>query len=410
MDSSAAPDSSKPKLEALRIERTPLRTRRRRRWPYVLVALLLIALAMGFWLSANKPIEVETTSVTLAYPSQSAVLLSATGYAVPQRKAAVASKATGRLEWLGVEEGSRVKAGEVIARLESDDVSAGRDRAAATLRVAEAGLRQAEAERFEAAREFRRAQQLVARNFVSKASLDQADARLRSSEAAVASARAQISVSQAALREAEVARNSTLIRAPFDGVILNKQANVGDVITPFAAAADSKGAVVTMADLATLEIEADVSESSLGKVHVGQPCEIELDAIPNRRFLGEVARIVPTVDRAKATVLAKIRFVEKDPRILPDMSAKVSFLSRSLQASERQPLLAVDAAALTERDGRTLVFRVQGDEVRAVAVTPGRELGNLRAINAKLNAGDKVVMNPDPALKDGSKIRTGTTK
>lgn len=406
----STPESTKPKLEALRIERTPVRARRRRRWPYVVGALLIVALAGGFWLRTAQPLEVETTSVTLAYPSQSAIVLSATGYAVPQRKAAVASKATGRLEWLGVEEGSRVKAGDVIARLESEDVSAGRDRAAAALRVAEAGLRQAEAERFEATREFRRTQQLVAQNFMSKANLDQADARLRRSDAAIASARAQISANQAALREAEVARNSTLIRAPFDGVILSKQANVGDVITPFAAAADSKGAVVTMADLGTLEIEADVSESSLGKVRVGQPCEIELDAIPDRRFLGEVSRIVPTVDRAKATVLAKIRFIEKDPRILPDMSAKVSFLSRGLQASERQPLLAVDAAALTERDGRTLVFRVDRDQVNAVAVTAGRNLGNLRAITGKLSAGDKVVLNPDPKLTDGSKIRTAATK
>lgn len=401
---------AKPDLTQLRIERAPQARRRRRYWPYALALLLIAALSYYFIRTAFQAVEVETASVSLIYPSQSVALLNATGYAVPQRKAAVASKATGRLEWLGVTEGSRVKAGEVIARLESDDVGASRDRAAAGIGVAEANLRQAQAHQSDAAREYKRAQQLVARNFISRANLDQAQAKLQQADAAVASQRAQVNASRAGLREADVARNSTLIRAPFDGVILSKQANVGDVISPFAAAADSKGAVVTMADLSTLEIEADVSESSLAKVYVGQPCEIELDAIPDRRFLGEVARVVPTVDRAKATVLAKIRFVEKDPRLLPEMSAKVTFLSRPLTAAERKPILATNPKAYTKRADRTLAFRIDGETVHAIEVSPGASIGELQGFEGGLKVGDKVVLNPPTKLNDGDRIKLGTGK
>src|SRR4029078_3148129 len=141
----------------------------------------------------------------------------------------------------------------------------------------------------------------------------------------------------------------TQVRAPFAGVVLTKNANVGDIVTPFSSAADSKGAVVTMADMSTLEVEADVSESSLEKVKAGQPCEIVLDALPDGRFRGTISRMVPTVDRAKATVMTKVRFNELDPRVLPEMSAKVSFLSRAIGAEDQRPLAAVNPDAIVER-------------------------------------------------------------
>ena len=166
----------------------------------------------------------------------------------------------------------------------------------------------------------------------------------------------------------------TQIRAPFDGVILSKSANVGDLVTPFSNATDSKGAVVTMADMSTLEVEADVSESSLAKVRVGQPAEIVLDALPDTRFRGHISRMVPTVDRAKATVMTKVKFDAIDPRILPEMSAKVSFLSQEVTpdaaeaAGRRQ-----SRRASSQRDGRTVVFVVRDGRAVAVPVTPGVE-------------------------------------
>jgi HlyD family secretion protein len=379
----------------------------RRRWPYV---ALLVAVLGGAWMllaGSKRPVTVETASVVLAYPSQSLTLLNATGYVVAQRKAAVASKATGRLEWLGVREGSTVKAGEVLARLESRDVTAGRDRAAANIQLARASLEQAQAEAHNAAQEYQRALDLAGKGFVSQSAVDSADARLRTARAGVNAQQAAISVGQAALREAEVALDATLIRAPFDGVILTKQANVGDVITPFAAAADSKGAVVTMADMGTLEVEADVSESSLSKVQPGQACEILLDALPDRRFLGEVARLVPTVDRAKATVIAKVRFLENDPHILPEMSAKVAFLERPLQQSERQPMLAVNPAALATVGGKTVLFRINQDKAEAITVQAGAKLGDVQAVSGAVKSGDKVVLKPSAKLENGSKIVVG---
>lgn len=391
-------------LSKLHIERGAAAAARHRRWPYILALLAVLGGGGLLIAGAQRPLAVESAGVVLAYPAQSLTLLNATGYVVAQRKAAVASKATGRVEWLGVREGSVVKAGEVVARLENGDVTAARDRASANIQLARATLEQAQAELHNAEQEARRARDLVAKGFISQSALDSAEARLLKARAAVGAQRAAIVVSQAAKREAEVALDATLIRAPFDGVVLTKQANVGDVITPFAAAADSKGAVVTMADMATLEVEADVSESSLAKVKPGQPCEIQLDALPGNRFLGEVARLVPTVDRAKATVIAKVRFLENDPRILPEMSAKVAFLERPLRPAERQPRLAVNPAALAQRGGGTVLFRIGGDMVAAVPVQAGEMLGDVRAIQGDVKSGDKVVLNPPAKLEAGAKV------
>jgi len=209
-------------------------------------------------------------------------------------------------------------------------------------------------------------------------------------------------------RGAGVGVEQTGIRAPFDGVVLTKNANVGDTITPFSSALDTKGAVVTIADMGTLEVEADVSESNLQKVQVGQPCEIELDAIPDVRFQGSVSRMVPTVDRSKATVMTKISFRALDPRILPDMSAKVAFLSQEVPADQRSARPAVSATAIVEREGRSVVFAVRSDKVSATPIHTGRNLGDLVEVTQGLQPGDKVVLRPSPKLRDGMTVRVAT--
>ena len=270
-------------------------------------------------------------------PTQALTTLNATGRVSAWRKAAVSTKATGRLEWLGVQEGTRVKTGEVIARLENLDVAASRDSAVANAAAARANLEQGEAEMRDADSSYKRAQDLYEKKFISEATLDTARARYEKAKAAISSLKAAIGVAEANARQASVSVEQTLIRAPFDGIVLTKNANVGDIITPFSSATDSKGAVVNMADMDTLEVEADVSEASIGKIRVGMPTEIQLDAYPDVRLLGEVSRIVPTVDRTKATLLVKVKFVEKDPRVLPDMSAKVAFLSRAPDPRSASP-------------------------------------------------------------------------
>ena len=361
----------------------------------------MVSTAAGaFWYAMQpRALTVQVTPVVTTYPSQQHALLNATGYVVAQRKAAIASKATGRLEWLGVAEGTVVKAGEIVARLDNRDVVAQAQAAQANVTAAQAALEQARAEEWEAAMVLKRNQELVAKGFVSQAALDTAKMRADRALAGIANAKAAIGAAQASARNAEVAVDFTLIRAPFDGVILSKSANVGDMVTPFSSAADSKGAVVTMADMSTLEVEADVSESSLSRIKVGQPCEITLDALPDARFRGRISRIVPTVDRAKATVMTKVRFDAIDPRILPEMSAKVSFLAQEVTAEQQKPLLAVSADALANRNGRMVLWAVRDGKAVEVPVSVGARIGELAAIAGDVRSGEKVVSKPAAGLE-----------
>jgi multidrug efflux pump subunit AcrA (membrane-fusion protein) len=297
------------------------RGRRGRWWALAAIALILVG-AEGWYASRPRATIVATTPVVAVYPSHEFALLDATGFVVAPRKAAISSKVPGRLEWLGVAGGSRVKAGEVIARLDARDVKANQD---------------------------------------------------------------------------------TLIRAPFDGVILSTSADVGDRVTPFSSAPDSKHVVASIADMSTLEIEADVAAANLGKVRVGQPCEIALDALPDARFLGTVARIVPAVDRAKATV--KVHFDGIDRRVLPEMSATVSFLSQPVTAEQQLPLTAVNPDALTRRDGKTLLYVVRDDRAVEVAVTPGRKVGDLTVFVGAAGRGERAVLKPSPMLRAGALLR-----
>jgi RND family efflux transporter MFP subunit len=400
------PDSS-PDLAKLRIDRTtpPLRRRRRRRWVWLAV-LAVLAIGAATWFALQPRVDtVQTTPVITAYPSQQFVVLNATGYVVAQRKASISSKATGRLEWLGVAEGSRVKEGEVIARIDNRDVVAQSQGAEASVGAARANVEQAEVERANAQVDFRRNQELVDKNFISKSALDNAKARLDRGQAGVDSAKASLNVALANARNAQVSVDFTQIRAPFDGVILSKSANVGDLVTPFSNATDSKGAVVTMADMSTLEVEADVSESSLAKVRVGQPAEIVLDALPDARFRGHISRMVPTVDRAKATVMTKVKFDEIDPRILPEMSAKVSFLSQEVTPAQQKALIAVSPDAIVQRDGRTVVFVMREGRAVAVPVTPGIKVGDATAVTGDLKSGDKAIAKPAATLRDGALVK-----
>ncbi len=399
-----APDLSKLSIDR---ESKSFAPRRRRKWLNKWTIGALAAIVIGGVValrSANAPVAVETATVTTAYPSQSITLLNATGRVVAYRKAAVSTKATGRLEWLGVQEGSRVKAGQVIARLENLDVAAARDSAAAGANAARANLEQGNAEMRDAESSFRRSEDLFAKKFISEATLDTARARFEKARAVTSSLKASIGVAEANARQASVAVEQTLIRAPFDGIVLTKNANVGDIITPFSSATDSKGAVVNMADMETLEVEADVSEASIAKIQVGMPTEIQLDAYPDARLLGEVSRVVPTVDRAKATLLVKVAFKEKDARVLPDMSAKVAFLSRPPAADERKPVTAVRPEAIARRGDKSVVYVLDDkNAVREVAVGTPRKLGDLMQVS-NVKAGDKVALSPPEKLRDGATV------
>lgn len=396
-------------LSRLKIEKKPVRSPARRKKTAVRVGVALLLLVLAGILFARgvfaPRIEVTVATVSQVYPSQAFTLLNASGYVVAQRKAAVAAKITSRLEWVGVEEGSRVKKGEVLARLENLDAVATRDRAAAEVENARAAVDRAKTELQDAALGYRRASELVKQGIVATADFDTATARYETAKAAVVGARSAVKAAESALRNAEVNVGYSYIRAPFDAVVLTKNADVGDIVTPIGAAADAKSAVVTIADMDSLQVEADVSEANLEKVKVGQPCEIQLDAFPDARFRGVVHMIVPTADRSKATVMVKVRFLERDNRILPEMSAKVAFLQRDVREGEREPRLALNSAAVTERSGKKVVFVVAADRVVETPVQIGAKIGDMVEVTSGVRAGDKVVLKPLEKLQQGTKIK-----
>jgi RND family efflux transporter MFP subunit len=380
----------------------------RRRKPLYWTAAVLLLFIMAFLYSRgafSTAEQVEVGTVALVYPSQTFTLLNASGYVVAQRKAAVASKITGRLASLTVEEGSRIRKGQVLAQLENEDIAAAKRQAAANVDVARFTLDQANAELNDAKRAYEREKTLLAQEFTTRASYDAAEARYKKAVAAVAGSEAALRAAGAALNSAEASLEYTYIRAPFDAVVLTKNADVGDIVTPLGAAANAKASAVTIADMSSLMVEADVSESNLEKVKLGQPCEIQLDAIPESRFRGVVHMIVPTADRSKATVMVKVRFVDKDNRVLPEMSAKVAFLSREIGRGDEKPRTAVTQKALVEHKKQTRVFLITGNRVTETPVTTGVRLGDMVEITSGAKAGQKVVINPPLKLSNGAKIK-----
>jgi RND family efflux transporter MFP subunit len=389
------------------------------------VGVLLLVAAVFYWVGERKT-EVQASAVMSAFPSAQYAKLTASGYVVAQRRAAVSSKGTGRLIELQVREGSVVKAGELLGRLDDSDVQAALQAARANQGMADAGVAQAVAGQSQAAVELGNAEaelgrqvSLEGQGFVSPQSLDSARRRVDAARAAAASAQATrlsatsgLAFARAQIQVQEVNRANTEIRAPFDAVVLVKNANVGDMITPFSSAAGSQGAVVTVADMSTLEVEADVSESNVGQVRIDMPVEIVLDALPGKRFQGSVSRIVPTVDRAKATVMTKVRFAQLSPDILPEMSARVVFMSQRPSQTDLQPVVAVNPKAVVQRDGKSNVWRIvttgegQALTVQPLAVTTGRTLGDaLEITSPELKAGDRLVLEPPAQLQPGAAVK-----
>jgi len=391
-------DSEKMDLSKLKIQRENTATtapgRSRTGVLLYIGGALFLGLALLFFVrtAMTSTEEVDVTTVAMVSPSQAASILTASGYVVAQRKAAIASKATGRIVYLGFHEGDRVKEGDVIARIESGDVEAALLQARADLQLARADLEDAQ-------QGLERANQLLSRQLISQAEYDAAKARHGRVVATISS-------KDAAVKVAQVSLENTRIRAPFDGTILTKNADIGEVVAPFAAGASSRVAVVTLADMSSLEVEADVSESNIEHISAGQPCEITLDAYPEQRYRGVVDKVVPTADRAKATVLTKIRFIERDTRVLPEMGAKVHFLPTSMRDSAvSQAVLAIDPAAVVTRNGRKIAFVFEGDKVTERPVELGRTVGRLMEVKGGVRQGERIVVHPSEKLTTGARVK-----
>ncbi|HEV8724323.1 MAG TPA: efflux RND transporter periplasmic adaptor subunit [Candidatus Binatia bacterium] len=359
-------------------------------WAIVVAAVVATAVLLKNWF--NPGVEVQLATASLTSPSQANAVLTASGYVVARRKAAVASKGTGTLVYLAVEEGDQVKKGQVIARLDDSDVMASLQRARENLRVAEADL-------YDAKKNAERMRILLRQGMIAQAEYDVSEARYKRVVATIDAAKFGV-------REAQVAVDNTRIVAPFDGTVLKKNADVGEIVAPLAGAASSKAAVVTIADMSSLEVDADVSEANITRVASQQNCEIALDAYPQQRYPGYVSNIVPTADRAKATVMVKIKFKAYDQRVLPEMGAKITFLApgSSSDGTNVKPVLTVPAAAMATRDGRQVVFQIKDERAVEIPVTTGKKLAGLIEITRGLKEGDKVISKADDQIKAGAKV------
>jgi len=366
--------------------------------PAILVLVVLYGLRVRQALLAA---EVETVRPTVTRTEQAAVgtpILTASGYVVARRKAVVSAKIQGRLGELRVEEGSRVREGEVIARLESADYEAQVERARAAVQRAEADLAENE-------RQLRLAEELARDNVLAADQRDAAKSRVQIAAANLAQARAD-------LRFAEATYANTMIRAPFSGVVVKKMAEVGESVAPIPPGVNlstSSGAIVALADLDTLEVEVDVSESNVARLGPDQPAEATVEAFPERKYRAVLRQVIPTADRTKATVQVKVTILDKDKDLKPEMSAKVTFLEsekpRESAAAGAAPLVMVPKEAVASRGGRSVVFEVRDGKVRERPVTTAGERQGLLMVRDGLSGSETLVARPPESLKEGDSVR-----
>ncbi len=374
----------------------------------LLVAVgLVLAAAAGvlFLRQRTGAVEVKVARVEVSGgASGRAGGITANGYVVARTKASVSSKISGRLEYLGVTEGSVVKKGDVIARLESADYAAALSQTQAALAQSRAALLEARADRDQLRRDDERSRQLFEKGMIAQQEAESAASRLQAAEARVALQEAQIRAAEAAGEVARANLENTVIRAPFDGTVLRKDAEVGEVVAPSVTAGGlTRGAVVTMADLETLEVEVDVNEAYISQITDGQPARIQLNAYPDTTFAGRVRQIVPTADRQKATVLVKVSVLDKDPRILPEMGAKVEFVEEAGAASAGPARVFVPAGAVREEGGLQVVWLVFDDKLERRPVDAGPVSGDRREVRSGLSGGEQVVVEGPRELKEGAR-------
>ncbi len=405
-------NAPKPDLSRLKIEREDSASSRPRRVPTWLLLLLLAIVATAVYLMTRGggAVPVTTAMAEFSGGAGGSSGLTATGYVVARTKASISSKVTGRLEFLGVSEGSVVKEGDVIARLESSDFVAALKQAEAQLAVAKATLLELQASRDQLKRDVDRNEALYKDKLISDSAYEQLRSRWTEAEARLASQSAQIQAAAAAVEVARANFENTQIRAPFNGTVLRKDAEVGELVAPSIGGGGlTRGAVVTMADLTTLEVEVDVNEAYIGRVQRGQPAKIILDAYPDVAFRGAVRQVLPTADRQRATVQVKVAIQEVDPRILPEMGARVEFLNSSDAAAPVAPArIMIPASAVRQEGGATVVFLVRDGKIEQREIDAGPVSGDRREVRSGLSGGEQLVVDGPESLKPGQRVKVGS--
>ena len=383
-------------------------------------AVVIAGLVLFARRRSGVPVEtVVATPVTGGGGAAGTTTVTANGYVVARIRASVAAKIPGRLATLPVDGGSTVRRGEVIAQLENADYRAAVAEARANLANARAQLIEAEAERDQAARDAERVKRMRATDpaLISTQDTELAVSRAEQTKARADAARARVEATGAALKFAEANYENTFIRAPFTGTVLRKEAEVGEVVAPSVGGGLTRGAVVTMADLSTLEVEVDVNEAYIGRVRHDQPTRITLDAYPDTSFEGAVRQVVPTADRQRATVQVKVAIVDRDPRILPEMGARVDFLApptdtmeATTTAAAGTPRFRLPAVAVRDAGGKSVVWLVRGGQLEAREVEAGPVSGGYREINRGLAGGELVLTGGVETPVQGMRVEAGRPK
>lgn len=400
---------TKPTLDDLRIERRPEARSTSRGWIVAVVLLVALLLgAAGWWSQRGRPVEVQTATARAAgNGSNDRTVLNASGYVTARRAATVSSKVTGKVVEVLVEEGMKVKEGQVLARLDDTNVKASLRLSEAQLASTKSAVEETRARLEQAELELKRYIGLAKERIASQADLDRAEAEAKALRARLAQQQNQVTVAEREVAVWQQQLDDTIIRAPFAGMVTSKNAQPGEMISPISAGGGfTRTGICTLVDMDSLEIEIDVNESYIHRVQSGQPVEATLDAYANWRIPCKVIAIVPTADRQKSTVKVRVGFDKLDPRILPEMSAKVAF--RGTEAAPQTSganTVAIPRSAIQQRDGRDVVWIVQGRRAERRAVTVRATNGEETELSAGVTAGERVVVKPPAELKDGDAVK-----
>ncbi|MGF6710507.1 RND family efflux transporter MFP subunit [Luteibacter sp. W1I16] len=377
----------------------------------MLVLVLLVAGGTWAFLS-RQPLEVRTaTAVSPGTNTEAGAVLQATGYVTARRQATVSAQITGTLVEVLIEEGDRVKKGQVLARLEDNALRASLASARANAAAAHANVAQSQAQLDQSLRDADRQEALVGRGLVSKQLAEQSRTQAHTLRAQLNTVRRQADAAEAQVGVGQVNLDYTVVRAPFDGVITDKAAQVGEIVSPLSAGGGfTRTGVGTIVDMDSLEIDVDVNEAYIGRVQPDMPAEAVLDAYPDWRIPAHVIAIVPAADRGKATVKVRVALENKDARIVPDMGVRVSFLERRAPAQASAPKgVLVPSAAIVRRDGQDVVYAiVDGKAARRHVTAAKQNAGDLRLVTDGVAAGDTVIVSPPEALADGTAVRVAT--
>ncbi len=391
-------------LDQLRIERTPVTSKNKLPWLVIgIILTVTIAGSTWWWLKTPAAIEIQSATAKIFESGAPATVLNASGYVTARRQATVSSKITGKVTEVLIEEGMKVEKNQILARLDDSNARADLLLSEARLRSVESARAETEALLTEARLAWQRAIDLRDKKLVSQAELDAARASRDSLQARLARQQADVVVAQRELDISQQRLDDTVIKAPFSGVVVAKNAQPGEMISPLSSGGFTRTGIGTLVDMSSLEIEVDVNEAYINRVSADQAAEATLDAYPQWQMPARVIAIIPTADRQLATVAVRIGFDQLDPRILPDMGVKVAF-QQTRETSGPSSSIVVPENALRRDDGRDIVLVITDGRIERRAVSISQQIGSSIHLSAGLKQGEKVVIEGPPDLREGDVV------